>query len=69
MVKIIWHDNATFMLGYHLEYARIEFGESTMKRWKTEIAAFEERVKAVPRNYRCDGFGDLCSNKRRIFTA
>ena len=51
MVKIIWHDNATIMLGYHLEYARIEFGESTMKRWKTEIAAFEERVKLFPESY------------------
>ena len=51
MVKIIWHDNATFMLGYHLEYARIEFGESTMKRWKTEVAAFEERVRQFPESY------------------
>ena len=25
-------------------------------------------VRAVPRNYQCDGFGDLCNNKRRIFT-
>ncbi len=51
MAKIIWHENVLILLDEHINYAYLEFGKSTALRWKTEIAAFEERVKLFPESY------------------
>ena len=51
MAKIIWHDNALALLDKHIEYAAMEYGKSTAKRWVDEIAAFEERVRVFPESY------------------
>ena len=48
MAKIIWHNQASVVLAYHLEYAKHEFGRTTMLRWKKEIQIFEERLKLYP---------------------
>lgn len=48
MAKIIWHNNVLALLDEHISYAYDEFGETTAKRWKKEIAAFEERVRLFP---------------------
>lgn len=48
MAKIIWHNQASVVLAYHLEYAMLEFGRATMLRWKKEIHIFEERLKLYP---------------------
>lgn len=51
MAKINWHNNAIILLDCYIGNASIEFGKSTAKRWKTEIAAFEERVRFFPESY------------------
>ena len=51
MAKIKWHDNAIILLDYYIGYASSEYGKSTAKRWKTEIAAFEKRVMVFPESY------------------
>ena len=51
MAKIIWHDNASSLLDYHIKYALVEYGKSTAMRWKDEISAFEERVRIFPESY------------------
>ena len=51
MAKIIWHENASLLLDYHIKYASVEYGKSTAMRWKKEISAFEERVRLFPESY------------------
>lgn len=51
MAKIIWHDNASSLLDYHINQALVEYGKSTAMRWKDEISAFEERVRIFPESY------------------
>ena len=43
MAKVIWEENATTLLLEYLENARIEFGNSTVKRWQKERKNIEWR--------------------------
>ena len=51
MAKIIWEENATTALLEHTEYARLEFGNSTVKRWQKEKYTIEWRLKRYPVSY------------------
>jgi len=51
MAKIIWHEQALQELASHLDYASIEFGRTTVLRWKQEIVDFEENVRKYPNSY------------------
>ena len=60
MAKVIWHEQALQELASHLEYASIEFGRATVRRWKQEIVDFEENVRKYPNSYTPE---QLLSNK------
>ena len=36
MAKVIWEDDATFLLLDYIKNARIEYGAATVKRWQSE---------------------------------
>lgn len=41
MAKVIWGENAERLYLEHLEYARLEFGNTTVKRWHYERKQIE----------------------------
>jgi plasmid stabilization system protein ParE len=51
MAKIIWEDEPKLLLNQFIDYAGLEYGKSTAKRWATEVQAFEYRVKSFPESY------------------
>ena len=51
MAKIIWTEKFHQELDSCLEYASIEFGKSTVKKWADEIAKFEHRASLFPTSY------------------
>ena len=51
MAKIIWSKEATQVFLGHIEYARLEFGESTAIRWMDERKQIERRLKLYPTSY------------------
>lgn len=51
MAKVIWEENATALLLEYIENARIEFGNSTVKRWQKERETIEWRLERYPVSY------------------
>ena len=51
MVKIIWEESALAVLLEYIENARLEFGDSTVKRWQKERKAIEWRLEHYPTSY------------------
>lgn len=51
MVKIEWSDEAQQAFRTHLRNARLEFGESTAKRWIKERKDIEWRLQRFPESY------------------
>ena len=51
MAKVIWEDAATIVLLEFIETARLEFGESTAKRWQKERKEIEWRLERYPTSY------------------
>jgi hypothetical protein len=51
MAKVIWEDNATVVLLEYIENARIEYGNSTVKRWQKERKSIEWRLVRYPVSY------------------
>jgi plasmid stabilization system protein ParE len=51
MAKIIWSEEAIRVYLEHVEYARMEFGRSTAKRWQTERKQIEWRLELYPTSY------------------
>lgn len=51
MAKVIWEENATTLLLEYLENARIEFGNSTVKRWQKERKTIEWHLERYPVSY------------------
>lgn len=48
MAKVIWEDNATFLLLDYIKNARIEYGAATVKRWQSERKSIEWRLEHYP---------------------
>ena len=51
MAKVIWEKDATTLLLEYIENARIEFGNSTVKRWQKERKTIEWRLERYPVSY------------------
>lgn len=51
MAKVIWEENAITLLLEYLENARIEFGNSTVKRWQKERKTIEWHLERYPVSY------------------
>ncbi len=51
MAKIIWREDALQLLAQYIENALEEFGESTARRWQTEIKQIEWRLERYPDSY------------------
>ena len=51
MAKVIWEDNATIVLLDYIENARVEYGNSTVKRWQKERKSIEWRLEHYPVSY------------------
>lgn len=51
MAKIVWSEQATCVYLEHVEYARLEFGCSTAKRWQTERKQAEWRLERYPTTF------------------
>ena len=51
MAKVIWEDNATTVLLEYIENARIEYGNTTVKRWQKERKSIEWRLERYPVSY------------------
>ena len=51
MAKVIWEDNATVVLLEYIENARIEYGNSLVKRWQKERKSIEWRLVRYPVSY------------------
>jgi hypothetical protein len=51
MAKVIWGENAERLYLEHLEYARLEFGNTTVKRWHYERKQIEWRLERYPTSY------------------
>lgn len=51
MAKIIWHIKATRVFRGYVENAKIEFGESTGRRWLKERKDIEWRLERYPTSF------------------
>ena len=51
MVIIEWKDTAWQLYNDLLEYAKIEFGAKTGRRWEKELLAIYERLRLYPTSY------------------
>lgn len=51
MAKIIWSEEAMRVYLEHVEYARLEYGNSTAKRWHNERKQIEWRIERYPTSY------------------
>ncbi len=51
MAKIIWSKEAMRVYLEHVEYARLEYGNSTAKRWHNERKQIEWRIERYPTSY------------------
>ncbi len=51
MAKIIWEGGALIILLDYIENARVEFGESTVRRWQKERKNIEWRLERYPLSY------------------
>ena len=51
MVKIEWSDEARLAFITHLKNAKLEFGESTAKRWLKDRKDIEWRLQRFPESY------------------
>lgn len=51
MAIIEWTDPAWQLYNDMLEYARLEFGEKTGRRWERELLAIDERLRLFPDSY------------------
>lgn len=51
MVKIDWRDEARQVFIAYVKNARLEFGETTAKRWLKERKTIEWRLQRYPESY------------------
>ena len=51
MAKIEWEDEAKLMFRQFVKNARVEFGESTSRRWLKERLDIEWRLERYPVSY------------------
>ena len=51
MAKIIWYNTAKQQLIENIMYALMEFGETTAKRWETDVHTVESRLERYPTSY------------------
>ena len=51
MSKIIWREDVLLLLSQYINNALEEFGESTAKRWYSEIKQIEWRLERYPDSY------------------
>ena len=51
MATIIWEDTARQQLAENITYAMVEFGETTARRWESDLRAIEWRLGRFPTSY------------------
>lgn len=64
MAKIVWSENAVHVFLEHVEYARIEYGNATAKRWQSERKHIEWRLEHYPTSYPPEA---LLSNQPKLY--
>lgn len=51
MALIVWKRKVRLQLKEQLEYARLEFGLLTARRWVEQLQMFEKRVEEYPASF------------------
>ena len=62
MATIIWQNAAKLQQIENITYAMMEFGETTAKRWETDVQAVEWRLEHYPTSYPPE-----CKKKVKIY--
>mgnify|MGYP002626071119 CR=1 FL=1 len=51
MAVVIWNEEASYQLEEHLNYAKEEFGASTVRKWLKQVEYFVDSVQKFPTSY------------------